>query len=40
MSDPRELLQPILDLHARVRDEIVATTERQQIVVIGRRRSR
>jgi fructose-1,6-bisphosphatase/inositol monophosphatase family enzyme len=36
MSDPRPLLEPLLDLHARVRDEIVAATERQQIEALAR----
>jgi fructose-1,6-bisphosphatase/inositol monophosphatase family enzyme len=31
MRDPRVLLEPVLDLHARVRDGVVAATERQEI---------
>ena len=31
MPDPRSLLAPLLDLHARVRDEVVAATERRSI---------
>ena len=31
MGDPRTLLQPLLDLHRQVRDEIVSATERQDI---------
>ena len=31
MRDPRPLLEPILALHARVRDEIVAATERRRM---------
>jgi fructose-1,6-bisphosphatase/inositol monophosphatase family enzyme len=31
MRDPRALLQPLLELHAAVRDEIVAATERQHL---------
>jgi fructose-1,6-bisphosphatase/inositol monophosphatase family enzyme len=31
MRDPRTLLQPLLELHARVRDEVVDATERRQI---------
>jgi fructose-1,6-bisphosphatase/inositol monophosphatase family enzyme len=31
MRDPRTLLQPLLELHARVRDEVVRATERRQI---------
>lgn len=31
MPDPRTLLGPLLELHARVRDEIVAATERRQV---------
>ena len=31
MPDPRSLLEPLLDLHARVRDEVVAATERHSV---------
>jgi fructose-1,6-bisphosphatase/inositol monophosphatase family enzyme len=31
MRDPRSLLQPLLELHERVRDDVVAATERRQI---------
>jgi hypothetical protein len=31
MPDPDALLEPLLELHARVRDQIVATAERQEI---------
>src|SRR5687767_1445779 len=31
MRDPRSLLQPLLELHDRVRDEVVAATERRQM---------
>jgi fructose-1,6-bisphosphatase/inositol monophosphatase family enzyme len=31
MREPRLLLDPILELHTRIRDEIVAATERQQV---------
>jgi hypothetical protein len=31
MSDPRTLLQPLLELHRRIRDGIVAATEQRQI---------
>lgn len=31
MGDPRVLLEPLLELHAAVRDEIVAAMERQQL---------
>ena len=31
MRDPRELLEPIRELHGRVRDEVVAATERQHV---------
>ena len=31
MRDARALLQPLLELHGRVRDEVVAATERQQV---------
>src|SRR5262245_47183814 len=31
MRDPRTLLQPLLDLHTRVRDELVSATERQDL---------
>jgi fructose-1,6-bisphosphatase/inositol monophosphatase family enzyme len=31
MPDPRSLLEPLLDLHGRVRDEVVAATERRSI---------
>jgi fructose-1,6-bisphosphatase/inositol monophosphatase family enzyme len=36
MREPRALLQPLLDLHARVRDGIVAATERQPIAALAR----
>ena len=35
MRDPRPLLQPLLDLQARVRDDIVAATERQQMAALS-----
>ncbi len=35
MPDPRTLLDPILDLHDRVRDAIVAATERQPIEALA-----
>jgi fructose-1,6-bisphosphatase/inositol monophosphatase family enzyme len=35
MSDPRRLLQPILDVHNRVRDEVVAATERRSLEVLA-----
>jgi len=35
MADPRDLLEPILGLHAEVRDEIVAATERQSIEALA-----
>ena len=35
MSDPRALLEPILELQAQVRDAIVAATERQQVEVLA-----
>ena len=35
MRDPRPLLQPLLELHARVRDAVVAATERQQIETLA-----
>ena len=31
MSDPRSLLQPLLELHDRVRDDVVAATERRRM---------
>ena len=31
MREPRALLEPLLELHAGVRDEIIAATERRQI---------
>src|SRR5688572_15324675 len=31
MRDPRSLLQPLLELHDRVRDDVVAATERRQM---------
>ena len=31
MTDPRTLLAPILELHDRVRDAVVAATERQAV---------
>ena len=36
MPDPRSLLEPLLDLHARVRDEIIAATERQHVETLAR----
>ena len=35
MPDPRSLLEPLLELHGRVRAEIVAATERQQIEALA-----
>ncbi len=35
MRDPRSLLEPILELHAHVRDQIVAATERQQLEALS-----
>ena len=35
MSDPRPLLQPLLDLHNRIRDEVVASTERQSVEALA-----
>ena len=35
MRDPRALLAPLLELHARVRDEIVAATGRQEIQTLA-----
>ena len=31
MRDPRSLLQPLLELHDGVRDEVVAATERRRM---------
>ena len=31
MPDPRALLEPLLDLHTQVRDQVVSATERQEI---------
>ena len=35
MSDPRLLLQPLLDLHKRIRDEVVAATERHSVEALA-----
>jgi fructose-1,6-bisphosphatase/inositol monophosphatase family enzyme len=35
MPDPRSLLEPLLELHGRVREAIVAATERQQIEALA-----
>lgn len=35
MPDPRTLLEPLLDLHGHVRDQIVAATEQQQIEALA-----
>ena len=35
MRDPRRLLEPLLELHERMRDEIVAATGRQQIEALA-----
>jgi fructose-1,6-bisphosphatase/inositol monophosphatase family enzyme len=35
MRDPRALLQPLLELHGRVRDEVMAATARQEIDVLA-----
>ena len=35
MRDPRELLEPLRDLHRRVRDEVVAGTERQHLEALA-----
>ena len=35
MRDPRALLDPILELHRRVRDEIVAATEQQHLASLA-----
>ena len=35
MRDPRELLEPIRELHGRVRDEVVAATERQHVETLA-----
>jgi fructose-1,6-bisphosphatase/inositol monophosphatase family enzyme len=35
MRDPRALLQPLLELHAHMRDEVVAATERRQIEALA-----
>ena len=35
MSDPHPLLQPLLDLHNRVRDEVVAATERRSVEALA-----
>lgn len=35
MPDAHELLEPLLDLHGRVRDQIVAATERQSMEVLA-----
>ena len=35
MDDPRELLGPIRELHGRLRDEIVAATERQHVEALA-----
>lgn len=35
MDDARQLLEPILDLHARIRDSVVAATERRSVDVLA-----
>jgi fructose-1,6-bisphosphatase/inositol monophosphatase family enzyme len=35
MRDPRPLLDPVLALHRRIRDEVVAATERQQMETLA-----
>ena len=35
MRDPHALIEPILDLHARVRDEVVAATEQQHVEALA-----
>jgi fructose-1,6-bisphosphatase/inositol monophosphatase family enzyme len=35
MRDPKTLLQPLLDLHARIRDELVSVTERQDVATLS-----
>lgn len=35
MPDPRALIPPLLELHARVRDEIVAATERRHVETLA-----
>jgi len=35
MRDPRELLEAILELHAHVRDDVVAATERQHVEALA-----
>jgi fructose-1,6-bisphosphatase/inositol monophosphatase family enzyme len=35
MPDPRALLEPLLELHARVRDRVVAATERQSVELLA-----
>ena len=35
MRDPRALLDPLLELHGRVRDEVVAATERRQLEALS-----
>jgi fructose-1,6-bisphosphatase/inositol monophosphatase family enzyme len=36
MRDPRALLQPVLELHDRIRDRVVAASEQQQIETLAR----
>lgn len=35
MRDPTTLLQPLLDLHARIRDAVVSATERQDVATLS-----
>jgi len=35
MPDPRALLEPLLELHARVRDRVVAATERLPVEMLA-----
>jgi len=35
MSDPTALLEPLLELHSRLRDEVVAATERRQVETLA-----